>query len=225
MGSSFLDMGAFRAAPLSTEPFSYVIVPRFVRPEALQSINADYPDIAMPGSFPLGQLNGGPAFRTFIDELESAAFREAFEQKFNIDLSGRPTTVTVRGQCAGRDGQIHTDSRNKLITVLFYMNSSWEMPGGRLRLLRSGKNLDDMVAEIPPIEGTMLAFKRADNSWHGHKPFIGNRRVVQFNWVASERDQRIVILRHLVSATAKRMVAAILPGRHSPHANARKGSA
>ena len=34
--------------------------------------------------------------------------------------------VTARGQSAARDGQIHTDSRTKLITVLIYMNNSWE---------------------------------------------------------------------------------------------------
>jgi hypothetical protein len=57
----------------------------------------------------------------------------------------------------------------------------------------------------------MLAFKRAENSWHGHKPFAGARRVVQFNWVTSEKDQRIVMLRHHASAAMKRMVAALLP--------------
>jgi SM-20-related protein len=216
MGISCLDMGALRAVPLATEPFCYVIVPGFIRPDALRSINDDYPDIAMPGSFPLGQLSYGPAFREFVNDLESAEFREAFEQKFKIDLAGKPTTVTVRGRCAARDGQIHTDSRNKLITVLIYMNSRWEAPGGRLRLLRSGKDLENMIAEIPPVEGTMLAFKRAENSWHGHRPFVGDRRVIQFNWVASERDQRIVMLRHLASATAKRMVAALLPARPQP---------
>lgn len=211
MGLSFLDISAFRAASLSTEPFSYVVIPGFIRPEAVRSINADYPDISMPGSFPLGQLSYGPAFRAFVEELQSAEFREAFEQKFDVDLSGRPTTVTVRGRCAARDGRIHTDSTNKLITVLIYMNSGWEAPGGRLRLLRSGEDLEDVVAEVPPVEGTMLAFRRADNSWHGHKPFVGLRRVVQFNWVTSEKDQRIVMLRHLASATMKRMMAALLP--------------
>jgi SM-20-related protein len=213
MALSYLDIGAFGAAPLSVEPFCYVVVPGFVRPEALRPINEDYPDISMPGSFPLGRLTYGPAFRKFIAELESAEFCEAFEEKFQISLAGRPTTLTVRGRCAARDGQIHTDSVNKLITVLIYMNSNWEAPGGRLRLLRSGKDLDDMVTEIPPIEGTMLAFKRAGNSWHGHKPFVGPRRVIQFNWVASEKDQRIVMLRHLASATVKHMVAALVPGR------------
>jgi hypothetical protein len=88
------------------------------------------------------------------------------------------------------------------------MNSSWEAPGGRLRLLRSGNDLEDMITEIPPVEGTMLAFKRAENSWHGHKPFVGVRRVIQFNWVIAERDQRIVMLRHRVSGAVKRVVDA-----------------
>jgi hypothetical protein len=209
-------MAALGAARLATEPFCFVIVPGFVRAEALHAINDDFPGIAMPGSFPLGQLSHGPAFRKFVDDLESAEFREAIEQKFKIDLAGKPTTVTVRGRCAARDGKIHTDSRNKLVTVLIYMNSRWEAPGGRLRLLRSGKNLEDMITEIPPVEGTMLAFKRAENSWHGHRPFVGDRRVIQFNWVASARDQRIVMLRHVASATAKRVVAALLPARSRP---------
>ncbi len=224
MAVSCLDLTAFRTAPLSTEPFCHITVPRFVRAEALDSINADYPDISMAGSFPLGELNCGPAFREFVNELESAEFRDAFEEKFKINLAGRPTTVTVRGQCAGRDGRIHTDSRNKLITVLIYMNSSWEASGGRLRLLRSGTDLDDIITEVPPIDGTMLAFRRADNSWHGHKPFVGPRRVIQFNWVASDNDQRVVMLRHFVSATAKRMVGALMQGSLSPAAKAGGGS-
>jgi SM-20-related protein len=213
MAISFLDLETFASASITTKPFSYIVVPRFIRSEALQLINADYPDISGSGSFPLGQLTYGPAFRQFVDELESAEFRAAFEEKFEMDLATRPTTVTVRGQCAAKDGKIHTDSVNKIITVLIYLNSNWEALGGRLRLLRSANNLDDLITEIPPIAGTMLAFKRAENSWHGHKPFAGVRRVVQFNWVTSEKDQRIVMLRHHASAAMKRLVAAFLPAR------------
>jgi SM-20-related protein len=215
MAIAFLRLDKFRAAPLTTEPFSYIVLPGFIRPEALQLINADYPDISRPGSFPLSQLIYGPAFRRFIDELNSTEFRNAFEEKFKINLAGRPATVTVRGHCAAKDGQIHTDSASKIITVLIYMNSSWETPGGRLRLLRSGSDLNDMIAEIPPTEGTMLAFKRAENSWHGHQPFVGVRRVIQFNWVTSEKHQRIAMLRHHASAALKRMVANLTPARHS----------
>ena len=61
------------------------------------------------------------------------------------------------------------------------MNPNWEKAGGQLRLLRSGRDLDDMILEVPPIEETLLAFKRSDSSWHGHKPFSAKRRVIQFN--------------------------------------------
>jgi hypothetical protein len=209
MSISFLDLEAFRSTPIATEPFDYIVIPRFIRPQALPLINEDYPDISKSGSFPLGQLTCGPAFRQLVDELESAEFRAAFEEKFHMDLAAKPTTVTVRGRCAAKDGKVHTDSVNKLITVLIYLNSNWEAPGGRLRLLHSANDLDDLITEIPPIEGTMLAFKRAENSWHGHKPFAGVRRVIQFNWVSSEQDQRIVMLRHHASAAMKRMIAAL----------------
>ena len=86
------------------------------------------------------------------------------------------------------------------------MNPEWEHPGGRLRLLKSSSGLDDPIMEVPPAAGTMLAFRRSDNSWHGHKPFSGERRVIQFNWVTSEGDRRIVMLRHHLSATVKRLL-------------------
>jgi hypothetical protein len=101
--------------------------------------------------------------------MRSEEFRKAFEEKFNIDLTNRPDMITVRGCCSEKDGKIHTDSETKIITILVYMNSAWESSGGRLRLLRSGTNLDDVILEVPPTEGTLLAFRRSTNSWHGHR--------------------------------------------------------
>ena len=200
-----LDLDALRAATLATEPFEFLIVPNFVRPDALARINADYPKIDRGGSFPAAQLSYGTAFQEFLDDLETDAFRKAFEDKFHVDLAGRPTTTTVRGRCSSKDGQIHTDSKSKILTLLIYLNFDWDQTGGRLRLLRSNRSLDDMILEVPPTAGTLLAFKRADNSWHGHKPFEGERRVVQFNWVTSEGNRRLAMLRHHVSASFKRM--------------------
>jgi len=213
MAMRCLDLESFCSTPCTREPFEYLVVPGFVREQARSRINADYPNISERGSFPVGQVTYGPAFQELLDELESDELRLAFEQKFNIDLTGRPTTVTVRGQCGPKDGQIHTDSLSKIITVLIYMNPSWEQPGGRLRLLRSGNNIDDMITEVPPSEGTLLAFKRADNSWHGHQPFVGARRVIQFNWVTSEGNRRIAMLRHHLSAPLKRVLGALLPAQ------------
>ena len=201
----FLDLEALSATPLAREPFQYLVTPGFVRPEACAAVNRDYPRIEETGSFPASQLSYGPGFKEFLDELGSDEFREAFERKFGLDLNGRPHTITVRGRCSPKDGRIHTDTESKIITILIYMNPEWEHAGGRLRLLKSSDNLDDMIMEVPPAAGTLLAFKRADNSWHGHKPFSGERRVIQFNWVTSEGDKRIAMLRHHVSASFKRL--------------------
>ena len=80
--SAALDLDAFRATPLQHEPFDYLIVPRFVRGEALERINGDYPAIGERGSFPVNRVSYGPAFKSLLDELESEEFRAAFEQKF-----------------------------------------------------------------------------------------------------------------------------------------------
>jgi hypothetical protein len=204
---AMLDLAAFRDTPLSREPFEYLIVPGFVRFDALARIHHDFPVIAKPGSFPLADLSYGPAFASLIAELNGLEIRIAFEQKFGLDLSGRPTMVTVRGCCRHRDGSIHTDTATKIITVLIYMNPAWEPPGGRLRLLRSAENIEDMIVEVPPLEGTMLAFRRSDNSWHGHKPFAGPRRVIQFNWVTSASVVRREQMRHRFSAAVKKLSA------------------
>jgi SM-20-related protein len=205
MALRYLDLDALKATPLAKEPFQYLVVPGFVRPEACAEINWDYPKIAESGSFPVAQLSYGANFRELLDEMASDEFREAFEDKFGIDLGGRPHTVTVRGHCSPKDGRIHTDTKSKIITILIYMNPEWEHAGGRLRLLKSSDNLDDPIMEVPPAAGTMLAFKRSENSWHGHKPFSGERRVIQFNWVTSEGDRRVAMLRHHVSASFKRL--------------------
>jgi SM-20-related protein len=200
-----LDLERFETTPLTLEPFSYLVVPEFVRPEARKAINNDYPRLSKSGSYPLSEVTFGPKFKDFIDDLGSLEFRKAFERKFSLDLEGRPVMITVRGRCSEKDGKIHTDSKTKIISVLIYMNSNWGSVGGRLRLLRSGTNIDDMILEVPPVEGTLLAFKRSENSWHGHKPFTGERRVVQFNWVTSEEVLRREQSRHRFSATIKKI--------------------
>jgi hypothetical protein len=111
--------------------------------------------------------------------------------------------VTVRGQSSARDGQIHTDSVTKLITVLIYMNGKWESPKGRLRLLRSPDNLNDVVAEVPPDEGTLLVFKNQPNAWHGFEAFEGPRKVIQLNWVTNGRVVWWEQTRHKISAFFK----------------------
>lgn len=213
MTSLPIDLEAFEAAPVAREPFAYAMVPRFIRQEALAAINADYPHVDLPGSFPLPTLKYGPAFRQLMDSIQGPAFTAAVEKKLGVDLSGRPTMVTARGVSAARDGQIHTDSRTKLVTVLIYMNNKWEAPTGRLRLLRGPNNLEDVIAEVPPDEGTLLIFKNEPNAWHGFHAFEGPRRVIQLNWVTDMGVVKREQSRHRVSAFFKR-----LRGKNAPAA-------
>ena len=200
-----IDLDAFEAAALAREPFAYVMVPRFVRPEAMPAINADYPLIAHSGSFPLPTLQYGPAFAQLMAAIQGPEFTAAVERKLGVNLKGRPTMVTARGQSAAKDGQIHTDSRTKLITVLIYMNNAWEADTGRLRLLRGPDDLEDVVAEVPPDEGTLVIFKNEPHAWHGFHAFEGPRRVIQLNWVTDLGVVRREQFRHKVSAFFKRL--------------------
>ena len=206
-----IDLDAFDAAPLTREPFPFLMLPRFVKPEAMAAINADYPEVHHPGSFPLPTLQYGPAFAAFAAAIQGPEFTRAVEQKLGVNLEGRPTMVTARGQSAARDGQIHTDSRTKLITVLIYFNDPWEAKGGRLRLLRSPTDLNDMIGEVPPDAGTMIAFRRSDRSYHGHEPFEGVRRYVMINWMTSGFAAQRELFRHRLSARVKQAASLLKP--------------
>lgn len=200
-----IDLDAFRAAPLRYEPYDYVVVPSFVRTAALAEIVADYPAINRPGSFPPSTLNFGPRFADFLAELEAPELRRAMAEKFNVDLEGRPSMVTVRGRTDANDGEIHTDTASKIITVLIYFNNAWDADGGRLRILRGPGKLDDYAEEVSPFGGTLLAFRRSEKSWHGHEKFEGPRRAIQLNWVVDQRTVDRELARHRVSAFFKKL--------------------
>ncbi len=202
---SAIDIDGFRATPLCRDPYDHLIVPGFVKAEAIAAVDSDYPAVNRPGSFPLSELDFGPAFAALVDELQSAPIRDAFGGKFGVDLDRRPSMVTVRGHCQAKDGRIHADTASKIITVLIYMNSRWGADGGRLRILRSRHDLEDFAAEVPPDAGTLLAFRRSDTSWHGHPSFIGERRVIQLNWVSDAWVVRREQVRHRISSWLKKL--------------------
>lgn len=180
---SYLDIAALDATPVKSEPYDYLVVPNFIRPERFREVIADYPVVPGPGAHLAAELPVRGQFKALLDELDGPAFRQAVERKFALDLSSRPTLFTVRGECSPADGKIHTDSATKIVTVLLYMNDQWDKDGGRLRILRDGTDLENFAEEISPEGGNLLIFRRSEKSWHGHAPFRGPRRVIQMNWV------------------------------------------
>jgi SM-20-related protein len=201
-----VDLDAFRAAPLTREPFTFTVLKDAIRPEDAAAVRADFPEIADSGLLPVEATRPGPRFRQLIADMQSEEVARAFSEKFGVDLVGRPQMITVRGRCAAKDGRIHTDSVTKVVTVLLYFNEPWEASGGRLRLLRSSTDLDDMIGEAPPDAGTMVAFRRSDNSYHGHEPFEGVRRYLMVNWMTNDFAARRELFRHRLSARVKQTV-------------------
>jgi hypothetical protein len=198
-----LDLAALRATPLAREPYEHLIVPGLVPTASANAVVGDFPRIRGAGLYPLSALDVRGSFAELIAALDSEEFESIVEEKFAVPLAGKPKLFTIRGRCHARDGGIHTDSVTKIVTVLLYLNPEWEADGGRLRVLRSATDLKDFAAEVPPLAGTMLAFRRSERSYHGHEPFAGERRAIQVNWITDVATRDREEARHRWSARFK----------------------
>ena len=203
--TSIIRLSTLRQARVNQTPFPFVVIPDFLSPEFADELVSDFPNITRHGSFPLSEVQYGEAFRQLTEELSGSSLRSAIASKFEVDLDDRFTMITVRGIAGKRDGRIHADTKSKFLTLLLYLNQSWDHPGGRLRILNSSGNLNDYIMEIPPVFGTCLIFKVTPNCWHGHTPFVGPRRVLQLNYIRDEAARDRHILRHKFTAKIKNL--------------------
>jgi hypothetical protein len=210
--NSPLDFDKFRETPVAAAPFAHVLVPQFVKPEALRAVVAALPVMKGRGSFPTGAVRLGPAAKALVAGLEGPEFREIVAEKFGLDLAGAPVMTTLRGQTGAKDGQIHTDSSAKRVTILLYLNpgsgDAWADQKGCLRLLRNATDLEDYAVEVPPVDGALLVFPNGPTTWHGHKQFIGQRYAIQMNYMTTSAKARAEMRRHHVSAFWKRITRA-----------------
>lgn len=188
-----IDLDLLDATPLVRDPFEFVIVPDFIAPGSRGAIERDFPTLPRPGILRLEQTRPGPAFRDLVAELRGADLTRRIAAKFAVDLEDASTSITLRGRAQRTDGNIHTDSWTKIITVLLYFNEDWACEEGRLRLLRSATDIEDYAAEVVPLSGTLLAFRRSQHSFHGHKPIEGERRVLQMSWIRPSRVARLAL--------------------------------
>jgi hypothetical protein len=200
-----IDLDAIARAEVASEPFRFFAAPNVLNADDLAAIRNDFPDIRKPGIFPVSELSCGPAFGRLIDEIQSPELEDILAEKYAVDLSAMPLMITVRGQAQKKDGRIHTDTETKFVTCLLYLNDIWDDGGGRLRMLRKPDDLNDYAAEVPPNGGTLASFLRAENSWHGHEPYVGERRYVMFNWMTSQAALDRELGRHRFSAKVKRL--------------------
>lgn len=182
--NQLLDVGNLEQVAAEVEPFPHLVVEKFLRPSALEAINADFPDVSEPRNHDVRKLAYGPTFQSLLEELAEPEWIRALGAKLGVpDLAELPTNITIRGQCESSDGHIHTDHWSKVVTVLIYTNPTWTAAGGRLRILRSPDDLEDYATEVVPAGGTMLAFRRSARSFHGHRSHVGSRRLIQISWL------------------------------------------
>lgn len=205
MVDGLIDLDRFARAKLTREPFEYVVLPGFVPRAAAEAAAATFPGPDIPGVLPAPRDPPDTAFGHLLAALRDPVVTAAFGEKFGLNLTTDTLMVTLRARTRPFDGVIHNDSETKRVTALIYLNSDWDQLGGRLRLLRGPNDIDDMIAEVPPEAGTLIAFRRSSRSWHGHKPCEGVRRSIMLNWMINAGTARRELRRHAVSAGFKRL--------------------
>ncbi|AWM87463.1 2OG-Fe(II) oxygenase [Microvirga sp. 17 mud 1-3] len=184
-----IDLNAVRNAKTSKDPYDFLLTENILKADVIDDLRRDFPDIEKPGYLTVDEVKLHGRFKTLIEELEGPELTEELSKKFGVDLHQYPRLTTIMKRSQPKYGAIHTDGPSKVMTMLVYMNDDWNQgDGGRLRVLYDGQNFEPYAMEVPPTMGTMFAFLRSDNSWHGHRPFVGERRVVQIAWVKSQAD-------------------------------------
>ena len=172
----------------SLEPFAYLLARAQLADERKAELARDFPNYPSAGFFPHEQADCGPSINQLIEELSSPAIADAIGLRLGVEnLSGFPTLVTICRSLNRRHGTIHTDSRSKVVTALLYLNEDWpDTSDGCLRFL-----------------------KRSENSYHGHLPYEGERRVIQIAWLTSDEEKLRKARRGRLSRLFKKWFGAI----------------
>ena len=183
-----LDFDLLRAAPAATRPYRHFVATGVLSNADAAQVRADYPAITKPGYLPLSKLESSGAFADLIGDLNSVELAQVLSHQLDIDLTDKPRMITVRRLSQASDGPPHTDSQSKLVTMLTYLNETWDgTSAGCIRVLNSS-DLNDYLTEVSPLAGTVFAFRREAESWHGHLPFTGERYVVQTTFLTSQEE-------------------------------------
>ena len=179
-----IDLEVLAAASVLQDPYPHFIGDGILKPGTAAKVLADFPVLKQTGFFPVSDLNVSGAFEDLIRDVNEPAFSALVGEKLGLELTDKPKLITLRHWSAASDGRIHTDSLSKIATVLIYLNEGWrDLSAGRLRVLRNNHDFEDYSAEINPTLGTFFGFRRTENSWHGHLPFAGERKVLQITWL------------------------------------------
>ena len=196
-----------------SEPFHFLIACSQLPADASATLREDFPKYTGAGFFPYDEADCGPSVNRLVADLTDPEVATAVGAYLGIENLGQyPTLVTLCRSLNKRHGTIHTDSRSKVATALLYLNESWpdSSSDGCLRLLNSIDAIDDLAApEVRPLYGNFVVFRRADNSFHGHLPYEGERRVIQVAWLTSEEEKLRKTQRGKLSRLFKKLLGGL----------------
>ena len=194
------------------DPFPFMVAHGQLPDEVRSDLDRDFPKYASAGFFPYDPADCGPSVNALIRDMIAPDFASAIGRRLGIDDLGRyPTLVTLCRLLNKRHGTIHTDSRSKIATALIYLNPQWpDTSEGCLRFLHRIDDIDSVIApELTPLYGEFAVFKRCDNSFHGHLPYEGERRVSQVAWLTSEEEKLRKTRRGKFSRTFKKIFGSL----------------
>lgn len=203
--TSILKLDALKNAEVASTPYPYFVVENALADSEVQAVIQDFPKIEQGGSFNIEDVEIKPNFDRFLKSLDTPEFRQILTDKFDVNVMEHPMMITLRGYSRQKDGRIHSDSKSKLLTVLIYLNESWDAPNGRLRILNDDKDINNYVIEINAGPGSLVAFKVTDNGWHGYIPYEGQRQSIQINFLTSEKANAKHKFFHGLSAKVKKI--------------------
>ncbi|MFT3792538.1 MAG: 2OG-Fe(II) oxygenase [Rudaea sp.] len=193
-------------------PFHFLVAREQLPGDAAAELDRDFPKYPSAGFFPYEEKDCGPSVNALIRQLTDPAVASAVGARLGIhDLGQHPTLITLCRHLNKRHGTIHTDSRSKIATALLYLEPSWpDTSCGCLRFLNRIDDIDDLVApEIKPVYGNFVVFRRAENSFHGHLPHEGERRVIQIAWLTSEDEKLRKTQRGKLSRAFKKLFGSL----------------
>lgn len=203
--TSILKLDALKNAEVSHTPYPYFIVENALADSEVQAVIQDFPKIEQGGSYNIEDVEIKPNFDRFLKSLDTPEFRQILTDKFDVNVMEHPMMMTLRGYSRQKDGRIHSDSKSKLLTILIYLNESWDAPNGRLRILNNDNDINNYVTEINAGPGSLVAFKVTDNGWHGYIPYEGQRQSIQINFLTSEKANAKHKFFHGLSAKMKKI--------------------
>lgn len=194
---------------IHAQPFPFLITEGQLPADAAADLDRDFPRYDSAGFFPYAPEDCGPSINAVVEAMTSPEYARALGDRLGVEgLDRYPVLVTICQSLNKRHGTIHTDSRSKVASALLYLSPDWPHgSAGSLRFLNRIDSIDDLAApEVLPVYGALVAFKRADNSFHGHLPFEGERRVIQFAWLTSEEEKLRKTQRGTFSRWLKKLV-------------------